>query len=116
MLYMIIKIIITTLLVVGISEVSKRSSFLGGLLASLPLVSFLAMIWLYRDTGDSGKIIDLSWGIFWAVLPSQVFFVALPLLLKSGMKFAPAMILSCLIMFAAYTVYVAVLGRFGIKI
>ena len=74
------------------------------------------MIWLYRDTQDPQKLMEFSWSIFWAVLPSQVFFVALPLLLKSGVKFTPAMIFSCLIMFLAYTVYVFVLGRFRIKI
>ncbi len=89
---------------------------MAAILASLPLTSILAMIWLYRDTKNVGKISRLSIDIFWAVLPSLLFFIALPLLLKTGMKFAWAMSLSALIMFIGYTVYAFVLGKFGIKI
>ena len=67
--YYIVKIVITTLLIVAISEISKRSTMIGAILASVPLVSVLAMIWLYQDTKDVTKISDLSIGIFWLVLP-----------------------------------------------
>ena len=60
----------TAVLVVAISEVAKRSSLLGAVLASIPLTSVLAMIWLYADTGDAEKVADLATGIFWLVLPS----------------------------------------------
>ena len=73
------------------------------------------MIWLYRDTGDTNKVIDLSIGIFWAVLPSLFFFIVLPALLKMGMKFGWAMTLSSVIMFLGYGLYLTILGRLGIK-
>ena len=111
-----IKVAVSALIIGIVSEIGKRFTLIGALIASLPWTATLAMIWIYRDTRDAGKIIDFSWNIFWAVFPSQIFFIALPLLLKSGMKFAPAMALSILIMFAAYSVYVVVLGRFGIRI
>ena len=111
-----LKVVITAFIVAAVSEIAKRFTLFAALIASLPLTATLAMIWLYHDTRDPQKIIEFSWSIFWAVLPSQVFFVALPLLLKSGMKFTPAMLLSVLIMFAAYSAYILVLGRFGIKI
>ena len=115
-MYLFIKIFITAGLIVLISEAGKRFSLLASVLASLPLTSILAMVWLYRDTQDAQKVINLSKGIFWAVLPSLVFFLALPILLKVGIRFAFALPLACLIMFAAYTICGFILNHFGIKI
>lgn len=112
----ILKILITALVVTGVSELAKRYSVIAAILASLPLTSILAMTWLYHDTKDAQKIISLSYGIFWAVLPSLVFFAVLPLLLKSGLRFSISMALASLVMFAAYTLYVFALGKFGVKI
>ena len=114
--YFFIKITLSALIIAGISELGERSSLFAALLASLPLTSILAMIWLYRETGDVQKVIGLSQGIFWVVVPSLLFFVVLPLLLKSGLKFYVAMILSCLIMFAGYSLYLLLLDKIGIKI
>jgi hypothetical protein len=111
-----IKTIITALVIVGISEIGKKFSPIAAILASLPLTSILAMIWLYSDTKDIQKIIDLSSNIFWAVLPSLIFFLVLPILLKSGFKFSIAMVLSAVAMFIAYSIYVIILQKFGIKI
>jgi len=111
-----IKILITAIVVVAISELSKRLSVIGAILASLPLTSILAIIWLYRDTHDVQKIIDLSSNIFWAVLPSLVFFLVLPIFLKSGLQFSLSLIYSIGIMFATYTLYAFVLQKFGINL
>lgn len=110
------KIAITAILVVAIAEVAKRSSLLGAVLASIPLTSVLAMIWLYADTGDTGKVADLATGIFWLVLPSLVLFIALPLLLRAGWAFAPSLAVSCSLTVAAYFLMLAILKRFGIAI
>ena len=74
MFYYMIKTTITVLLIVAISEVAKRSSLLGGILVSVPLVSVLAMIWLYYDTRDVEKVISLSHSVFWLVIPSLSLF------------------------------------------
>lgn len=111
-----IKIILSALVIVLVSEISKRVTFFAAIVASLPLTSILAMIWLYHDTKDTEKIIDLSGGIFWAVLPSLLFFVTLPILLKTGLSFNWAMLLSGVVMFVGYTVYALVLNKFGVKI
>ncbi len=116
MSYLILKFTISAALLVGVSEISKRSSFLGGLLASLPLVSVLAMIWLYRDTRDAQKIAALSTSIFWLVLPSLVLFVVLPVLLKRGFNFYPALGLSITAMLACYGAMLLILNRFGVKL
>lgn len=74
MWYYFIKLIITSAIIVAISEISKRSSLIGSILASIPLISFLAFIWLYIETKDVGKIAELSTNIFWLVIPSLSFF------------------------------------------
>src|SRR5215212_8154785 len=102
MTYTILKFAISAALIVAISEISKRNSFLGGLFASLPLVSVLAMIWLYRDTRDTQKVAALSTSVFWLVLPSLVLFIALPVLLKRGVSFWPSLGVSIVAMLACY--------------
>jgi hypothetical protein len=114
--YWITKTLITALVIVGVSEIAKRLPVFAAILASLPLISILSMVWLFIDTGDSQKIISLSYGIFWAVLPSLVFFIALPLLLKGGLKFGLAMPVACLIMFGFYSLYVLIIKKFGITL
>ncbi|WP_192823907.1 DUF3147 family protein [Rufibacter sp. LB8] len=109
------KVIITALLITGISELGRRYSTAAAVLAALPITSILAMVWLYVDTKDTGKISDLSYGIFWAVLPSLLFFIALPLLLKAGLKFPLAMLLSCVLMAGFYYIYVLFLRKLGIQ-
>ena len=94
MVYYLIKIALTTVLIVAISEIAKRSSFAGAILASIPLISVLAMLWLYIDTKDIMKVSALATSIFWLVLPSLALFVTLPLLLKQGLHFYLSMSLS----------------------
>ncbi len=113
MRYYLLKLAISALLIVLISEVSKRFTLVGGLLASLPLVSYLAMIWLYVDTGSSQKVADLSWSIFWLVLPSLSLFIFLPLLLKK-LPFFPSLGIATAIMFLCYSLMVLGLRRFNI--
>jgi hypothetical protein len=112
----ILKVLLSAVVIVAVAEISKRSSFWGGLLASLPLTSLLAFIWLYQDTHEVQKVADLSWSIFWLVLPSLVLFVVLPVLLKRGVGFHPALGFSVLAMLAAYGATVLVLRQFHIKL
>jgi len=114
--YYIIKIVITTLLVVLISEIAKRSSLMGAILASIPLVSVLGMLWLYIDTKDISKVSALSSSIFYLVLPSLSLFVALPLLLKQGINFYLSLSLSVGITVLCYWLMVSALSHFGIKL
>ena len=74
MLYFCIKIIITALIVVIVSETAKRSSLLAGIIVSIPFTTFLALIWLYWETRDMQKIINLSNATLLMVIPSLFFF------------------------------------------
>lgn len=110
-----LKIVITTALIVSISEISKRSTLIAALVASLPLTSIMAITWLYLDTKDSSKVIELSTSIFWLVLPSLVFFIFFPWLLKHGLNFIPAMLISISATGGSYWVMITILNRYGIK-
>lgn len=114
MLYEAVKVLITAVTVVVISEIAKRSSVLGALIASLPLTSLLAFVWIYGETGDVAKIAGLSRSIFWLALPSLVLFVVLPILLAKGMGFWLSLAIACGLTALAYLAMVAVLGRLGI--
>ena len=116
MIYYFTKIAITTLLIVFISEIAKRSSFVAALLASIPLVSVLAMIWLYIDTKDIEKISLLATSVFWLVIPSLALFITLPLLLKQGINFYLSMSIAIFITIGCYGVMVYLLNFFGIKL
>lgn len=116
MLYTAIKVLLTAVLVVAISEAAKRSALLGGILASLPLTSLLAFIWLYGETGDTAKIADLSVSIFWYVLPSLVLFIALPLLLARGIDFWLSLLIASALTFGAYLAMISILQRFGVTL
>ena len=111
-----IKILISSVIIASVSEIAKRVTWIAAVVASLPLVSILALIWLYYDTNDIQKVISLSNGIFLAVLPSLLFFAILPMFLKMGVNFTLAMLLSIIIMFLGYSLYAFLLSFFGIKL
>lgn len=115
-MYYAIKILVTAGLVVAVSEASKRSSLVGGLLASLPLVSLLGMIWLYVDTGSTEKVADLSKSVFWLVLPSLPFFLLLPFLLKRQMGFYLSLGSATAVMVVLYLGMVMLLKRVDIHV
>ncbi len=112
----ILKVLLSAGVVVAVTELSKRSTFLGGLLASLPLTSLLAFVWLYRDTRDAAQVAALSWSILWLVLPSLLLFIVLPVLLRRGWAFHPALLLALGAMLAAYFAEIALLKKLGIPL
>ncbi|MGH1537034.1 MAG: DUF3147 family protein [Gammaproteobacteria bacterium] len=116
MTHYIIKIALTTFLIVAISEIAKRSSFIAALLASIHLVSLLAILWLYFDTKDVTKVSDLASSIFWLVLPSLVLFITLPLLLKLGWSFYQSFFASILLTIISYWILISLLQYSKIKL
>jgi hypothetical protein len=112
----IVKILLTAGLILAVSEVSKRSTFFGGLLASLPLVSMLAMIWLYIDTRNTAKVAALSTSVFWLVLPSLMFFLVFPPLLKLKLNFYLSFMLATVLMLVCYGAMVFGLKKFGVNL
>lgn len=116
MIQIIIKILLSSGIIVLVSEIAKKNSFLGGLIASIPLVSILAMIWLYLDTKNVETVSALSTSILWLVIPSLALFISLPILLKSGIDFYMSLGISILITMGCYWITILLLGKMGIKL
>ncbi len=103
-MYLLAKTLVTALIVVAISELSRRYSLLAAFLASLPLTSLLAFIWIYVETKDVQKVAELSQSIVWLVIPSLTLFIVLPILLKMNMDFWLALAASAAATAAVYGV------------
>lgn len=94
MLYLAIKVLLSAGVIVLASELAKRSTLLGALIVSLPLVSVLAMSWLYVETGDARRVASMSKDVFFLVLPSLALFIALPELIDRGVGYWAALALA----------------------
>lgn len=116
MLYYAVKILLSATILVAISEIAKRNSALAALLASLPLTSVLAFVWLHVEGSSLAMIADLSVQIFWLVLPSLVLFLVLAWLLRQGWGFWPALGAATLVMLLCYFTAVWLLRRLGVSI
>lgn len=114
-MYFALKVLISAAVIAGASELAKRSSLLAAVLVSLPLTSILALSWTYWDTRDSAKVAELSHGILWAILPSLLFFLVLPQLLKAGLGFAWSMLIACATMAGAYAGWLRLAAKFLAK-
>lgn len=112
----VLKALISALVVVAVAEIAKRSSYWGALLASLPIVTLLSMLWLYADTRDAGRVAQLSSSIFWLVLPSFVFLLGFPWLIRMGLSFWPALGLGLLAMVLAYALTSWAYARWGLAL
>ena len=116
MVWYIIKLFLTAGIIVIISEVSKRLPLLGSLIASLPLVSVLGMIWIYGETKDLIRIADHAEGTFWYVLPSLPMFLLMPFLLRKGISFPAALSAGIALTGVLYFVMTKVLAKFGMNL
>lgn len=116
MFYLVTKAVISAIIIVIVSETARRNPGTGALIASLPLISVLGMIWLWRDTGDAARMADHSAATFWYVLPSLPMFLVIPSLLKRGIGFWPALITGCLLTMALYAATILVAPKFGVKL
>ena len=99
-----------------VAEIARRYPGWGGLVASLPLTSILAMIWLWRDTGDQLQVAALSASIFWFILPSLPMFFNIPAMLRAGVGFWPTMAAAIAATLALYAVMFWAAPRLGIKL
>ena len=116
MLYLVIKALISGALVAAVSEIAKRYPGFGGLVASLPLVSVLGMIWLWRDTRDAGLMAAHAQGTFWFVLPSLPMFLLIPALLERGWSFGASLTAGCGLTMLLYLAMAVLAPRIGITL
>ena len=116
MLYLFIKAALSGVIVAAVSEIARRYPSWGGLVASLPLTSLLAMLWLWRDTRDDQRVAELAISTFWFFLPSIPLFLALPWMLRSGVGFWAAMAIAVAGTLALYAVWFWAAPRMGLKL
>ena len=116
MLYFVIKAALSGLIVAAVSEIARRSPGWGGLLASLPLTSLLAMLWLWRDSHDGERVAELAGSAFWFILPSLPMFLVLPWLVRSGLGFWLSLALAVAATLALYAAWFWAAPRIGIKL
>lgn len=116
MLYLAIKAALSGVIIAAASEAARRAPALGALILSLPLISLLAFVWLWRDTGDAERIAALSESTFWYVLPTLPMFLLLPALLRHGVGFWPTLAACCALTFLLYLVTVWALAKFGVTL
>lgn len=114
MLYYALKVIVSALLIVAISEIAKRSTGFAALVASLPLTSLLAFVWLHMEASPPEQIAELSSQIFWLVIPSLLLFLLLPLLLRHGFNFWGSLALSAGATAGCYITLLPLLRRMGV--
>ena len=116
MVYLAIKAALSGILIAVISEVAKRYPGFGGLIASLPLVSLLGMIWLWRDKPDALNMASHAEATFWFVLPSLTMFLLIPAMLRHGMGFWVSLIAGCILTIALYSLMVWAGPRLGLRL
>lgn len=116
MLYLLLKAAVSAIIIVAVSEIAKRSPGFGALIASLPLVSVLGMIWLWRDTHDPARMADHAGATFWFVLPSLPMFLLIPAMLNRGAPFWLSLVAGCALTIALYLTMTWVGPRFGLRL
>ena len=115
-MYLLLKAVISGILVAAASEVARRWPGWGALIVSLPLVSILAMIWLWRDTTDIERLAAHSEATFWFVVPSLPMFLLMPFMMRQGASFWIALAAGCGLTVLLYLAMVWIGPKFGLKL
>ena len=115
-MYLLLKAVISGVLIAAASQLARRFPGFGALVASLPLVSVLGMIWLWRDRPDAGNMADHVQATFWYVLPSLPMFLLVPALLRRGVPFWGALGAGCALTVALYLGMTWAAPRVGLRL
>ena len=116
MTYLILKAAMSGILIALASEVARRHAGIGALIASLPLISVLGMIWLWRDTHDPVRLANHASATLWYIAPSIPMFLIIPALLRAGFGFWFSLCIGCATTILLYLVAVWAAPRLGINI
>ncbi len=111
-----VRALLSGLIIAAVAMIARRSPAFGALVASLPLISLLGVLWLWRDTHDPARVADHLQSTFWYVLPSLPMFLLVPALLRAGTGFAPALLAGVALTILLYLATAAALARFGITL
>ena len=111
-----IRAILSGIIIALIAVSGRKAPAAGALIASLPLISVLGMIWLWRDTTDPLLLANHAEATFWYVLPSLPMFLLMPLLLRSGHSFWFALASGIALTIMLYLATIVIAARFGVRL
>ena len=114
-MYLLIKTLISAIVIVAVSEIAKKYTWFAAIIVSIPLTSLLAFIWLYFDTKDTQKVINLSFSTIVMTVPSIIFFIVLPIMLKNKYTFSFSVVTAILSTSAAYIIFIAIIKKLNIN-
>nr|WP_321238252.1 DUF3147 family protein [uncultured Tolumonas sp.] len=115
MFYLISKYLITAGMVVLISELAKKSDRIGALVASLPLITILTLVWLFIEGQPESKISNHAYYTFWYVIPTLPMFILFPYFM-SRFGFIMTLVISILLTAVMFILFAALVKRFGINL
>ena len=116
MYYLVLKAVISGVLVAVASTLARRYPGIGALVASLPLISVLGMIWLWNEKPDADNMAAHAGATFWYVIPSLPMFLLIPALLRQGVGFWPSLVAGCVLTVALYGAMTWIGPRFGLSL
>lgn len=111
-----VRAILSGIIIALIAVIGRKAPAAGALIASLPLISVLGMIWLWRDTTDPLLLANHAEATFWYVLPSLPMFLLMPWLLRSGYSFWAALLSGIALTIILYLVTIVIAARFGVRL
>ena len=112
----VVRALLSGIIVALIALIGKKAPAAGALIASLPLISILAMIWLWRDTADIKLLANHAEATFWYVLPSLPMFLLIPWMLRSGHSFWVALSAGIGLTVILYLLTIGIAARFGVRL
>lgn len=113
MTWFLLKSLISGVIIATVSEIARRNSAFAALVASLPLVSVLGMIWIWGESHDSQRIAVHAEATFWYVLPSLPMFLLMPALIRAGFGFWWSLGAGCVLTIGLYALMVFLIQRPG---
>ncbi len=111
-----VRALVSGVIVAIVAIIARRYPAMGALIASLPLISILAMIWLWRDTGDTELLAGHVQATFFYVIPSLPMFLVIPIMLRQGINFWTSLSAGILVTIILYIATIPIAARFGIKL
>ena len=110
------KALLAGIMIAAIAEIGRRLPAMGALIASLPLVSILGMIFLWHARPDAENMAVHTQATFWYVLPSLPMFLLMPILLRAGWPFWLSLAAGCALTIALYGAMLMIVPRLGLRL
>jgi hypothetical protein len=108
--------LLSGIIIALIAVIGRKAPALAALVASLPLISILGMIWLWRDTGNPSLLADHAEATFWYVLPSLPMFLLMPWMLRAGHSFWLTLATAVALTVILYLLTIGIAARFGVRL